>query len=157
MAGDVAPVSGTFTSSATGTVTTGVVRGDPAPEKGVFCPSSDSGNRYIYIHTCACVRVCVCACVCTWRWWHQWRSFVYAHHSFVRHDSFTCGAWLNFVCAMTRPFQVVRWRRLCFIHVYTTLLYMCDMTHSYLWHDSFMCVWHDSFTAVYFRQVWLMM
>ena len=33
----------------------------------------------------------------------------------------------------------------------TWLIHMCDMTHSYVWHDSFMThsyVWHDSFICV---------
>jgi len=45
---------------------------------------------------------------------------------------------------------------------FTQLIHMCDMTHSYVWHDSFICltwlihmcdmthsyVWHDSFVCV---------
>ena len=30
----------------------------------------------------------------------------------------------------------------------TWLIHMCDMTHSYVWHDSFIYVWHDSFICV---------
>jgi len=26
---------------------------------------------------------------------------------------------------------------------------MCDMTHTYVWHDSFTCVWRNSFTCVW--------
>ena len=34
----------------------------------------------------------------------------------------------------------------------TWLIHICDMTHSYVWHDSFICVtwyvWHNSFISV---------
>ena len=49
-----------------------------------------------------------------------------------------------------------------YTRMYAWLIHMCDMTHSYVWHDSFTCVtwlihmcdmthscvWHDSFTCV---------
>ena len=34
-----------------------------------------------------------------------------------------------------------------FIRV-TGLIYMCDRTHTCVWHDSFICVWHDLFVCV---------
>jgi len=45
-------------------------------------------------------------------------------HSYVRHDSFICGTWLNI--------------DICF-H-WHLLVHMCDMNQSYVWHDTFTCV-----------------
>jgi len=51
------------------------------------------------------------------------------------------------VCDMTRSYV---WHDS--FSCVTWLVYMCDMTHSYVWHDS-SCVWHDSFICV----TWLFM
>jgi len=53
------------------------------------------------------------------------------------------------VCDMTHSYM---WHD-SFIYV-TWLIHICDMTHSYMWHDSFICdmthsyMWHDSFLYV---------
>jgi len=64
-------------------------------------------------------------------------------HSYMRHSSFIC---------VTRLGRLVVWatRRThthSFIRV-TWLLYTCDMTPSYVWHDSvdMSYKWHDAFT-----------
>jgi len=81
-------------------------------------------------------------------------------HSYVWHDSFICVTWLihmthsapchshdSFICAtwlihMTHSAPCHSYN--LFICV-TWLITMCDMTHPYVWHDSFICVRHDSF------------
>jgi len=67
-------------------------------------------------------------------------------HSYVWHDSFICVIRPIHVCDVTRavcgvprlstrmltvvdPFTYVTW-----------LIRMCDMTHSYVWHNSFICI-----------------
>jgi hypothetical protein len=52
-------------------------------------------------------------CTCDWFMPMTW---------FIGHDSFTCVIWL--------------------IHV-TWLIHMCNMTNSYAWHGSFICVRRD--------------
>jgi len=44
-------------------------------------------------------------------------------------------SWLDHLCGMTHSYV---WHD-SFICV-TWLIHMCDMTHSYVWHDSFICV-----------------
>jgi len=59
------------------------------------------------------------------------------------------GAWLFRMWDTTHSYV----RHDSFVCV-TWLIHMCDMTHSYVWHDSFICVtrlihmWHDSFKRV---------
>jgi len=57
---------------------------------------------------------------------------------------FVCVTWRIRMCDMTHSYV---WRD-SFICV-TWLIHMCDMTHSYVWHDSFTCmtliVWYSSF------------
>ena len=85
-------------------------------------------------------------------------------HSYVWHDSFICVTWLIHMCDVTHSYLwhdsliCVTW----LIHMCESLNHMCDMTHSYahvtrscegrdsfcirdmnhsfVWHDSFMCV-----------------
>jgi len=42
----------------------------------------------------------------------------------------------------------------------TWLIHICDMTHSYVWHDSFICVtwyvWHDHCDTIVMRCIWVM-
>ena len=87
--------------------------------------------------------------------------------SYVWHDSFICVTWLVHMCDMTRSYvwRVSFTRVTCLLHtshkVYTRcvigllyafsicvtclihivwLLHMCNMTLSYMWHGSFICV-----------------
>ena len=56
--------------------------------------------------------------------------------------SFICVTWLIHMCDTTHSYV---WHD-SFIHVtwpfiyVTWLIHICDMTHSYMWHDSFICV-----------------
>ena len=109
-------------------------------------------------------------------------------HSYVWHDAFVCMAWQICMCGMSL-WHVCDMTYLCGCHdsfmrsmyhhsvkrnhrgrvtavtalICTTLfIYTCDMTHSYVWHDSFICVtclihtcdmtqsyvWHDAFIHV---------
>ena len=58
-------------------------------------------------------------------------------HGNVRHNCFiyTCVTWPIHTCDMTHLYV---WHDsfICVIW----LIHMCDMTHSYVWHDSFICV-----------------
>ena len=81
-------------------------------------------------------------------------------HSYVWHDSSTCGTWLIHVCDMTQSY-VGHDSSICV----TWLVHVWDMTHSYVWHDLFICgtwlihicdmtrsyVGHDSFICVTWR------
>jgi len=69
-------------------------------------------------------------------------------HSCVWHGSFLCLTWLIHVCDMTHSYV---WHdSFCVWHdsliCLTWLIHVCDMTHSYVWTHS--CVWHDSFICV---------
>jgi len=62
--------------------------------------------------------ICMTRLICMWDL-TQW---------YVCHDSFVCVTW-------------------SFIRV-TGLIYMCDRTHTCVWHDPFICVWHDLIICV---------
>ena len=69
----------------------------------------------------------------------------------VWHDSFIRLTWLLihtceliYMCDSTHPHTGV-YCILLFARLVETL---CDMTHSYVWHDSVMCVWHDTLICV---------
>jgi len=61
-------------------------------------------------------------------------------HSYVWHDSFVCVTWLIRMCGMTH--SCVTWRVyydwfICDTYLVTdAYIHMCDMTHSYVCHDS---------------------
>jgi len=76
-------------------------------------------------------------------------------HPHVKHGSYTRVTWLTHLCGM--PCPRVKYDSLCvtwlivrdMTHSYvwqdsfvfvTGLIHMCNMTHSYGWHDSFICV-----------------
>jgi len=65
-------------------------------------------------------------------------------HSCAWHDSFTCRPWLIHTCAMTHSYAG---KRDCSGHTshrhalkLSTAEVECAMTHSYMWHDSLICV-----------------
>jgi len=67
-------------------------------------------------------------------------------HSHVRHDSFIRDTQRIHTCVPGMP--------LCAIASVTWLIHMCDMTHSHVWH-AHSYVWHDSFICVtWFIYVW---
>jgi len=67
-------------------------------------------------------------------------------HSYVRHQSFICVPWLIHMCDMTHAHAtwLVRTVR-GLLHMFVYFIRMCydalicDMTHSYVRHDSFIC------------------
>jgi len=65
----------------------------------------------------------------SWRTWliHMWLI------SCVRHDVFICGTW-----HITRS-RVGHHVSMCAAWI----IHICDMTHSYVWHDSFICRWDE--------------
>jgi len=83
--------------------------------------------------------------------WHD--SFTYVTrlihmcdmtHSHMWHDSFTCLTWQIHMCDLThrRPLKVswptlARWS---WLKTMSRLREMRDLTRSYVWHDSFVCV-----------------
>jgi len=56
--------------------------------------------------------------------------------AFTRDTTHSCVTWL--IHMREDSFICVAW-----------LIHMCDMTHSSVWHDSFICEWHDSFVCVW--------
>ena len=107
------------------------------------------------------------ACRCVTRLIHMRDTFVIQYvtwlmqmrditHSYVWHDSFICATWLTHICDVT---HADAWHA-SFIRETRVFSNMCDMTDSYLRHDSFnMCdmthsyvwhksVWHASFIRV---------
>ena len=69
-------------------------------------------------------------------------------HSYVWHESFLCVTWLIHMCDMTYLYVFAaipccrlnqRWCVMSRTHTHTPIP-VCDMTHSYVWHDSFICV-----------------
>jgi len=95
--------------------------------------------------------------------WHEHTSPHWADHQLCDTTPFIGVTWLNLMCDMTQTgttiieytTNCVTWR----IHMCTWLtrecdIHTCEMTHSYMWHDSLMCatwlhscVWRDSFTC----------
>ena len=137
------------------------------------------------IHTCETWLIHICE---TWliQMWHDSVSEVKARipclqriigmtNSYVPWLIHTCVIWLMHICATWlnhmwhEPVSEVKMGILCLYRIFdmthyicvTKLIQMCGMTHSYVWHDSFiyvtwlihMCdmthsyVWHDSFTC----------
>ena len=88
---------------------------------------------------------------CEWFMSHRWMShtwtirvWTWLIHMYdmtccsVLQCAAACYSLLQFVtvcCSVLRS-GCVTWT----IHVWTWLIHMYDMTHSYVWHDSFMCV-----------------
>ena len=67
-------------------------------------------------------------------------------HAYVWHDPFICVTWLILMCGMTHDDSCPTYEWIM-SHTWKSrathtnaLIRMCDMTHSYAWHDSFVCV-----------------
>jgi len=80
--------------------------------------------------------------------------------SYVWHDSSICVTWLIHKFNMTHPYGFC-WYSFTYV---TTCIYMadstrsytCGMTHSYLWHDSFICVtWHITQDASIYAYIYM--
>jgi len=112
---------------------------------------------------------------CVTHLWHFMQAI--CQQSNVWHDSFICVTWLIHTCDLTHSIYVT-WHihtyewvgtdKFVVSHTCGTLcrpyvnIQRCDMTHSYVWHDSFICMiwlihmcdtthsyaWHDSFICV---------
>jgi len=105
-------------------------------------------------HTCICViRLDMHICDITYAISLMHRCDL--TYSTVSHDLFMCVTWLIHVSDMNHP-SVQYASCICVTSLIcvTGLVRMCDMTHSYLWHGSFICdmthsySWHDSFIRV---------
>jgi len=85
--------------------------------------------------------------------------------SYVWRDPSMSVTWLNLACRVGKTYHIT-------MYVMTWLLYMCDMTHLWAWHDStsplssafkqhcYVCgdmtpsyVWHDSSMSVTWRNL----
>jgi len=95
-------------------------------------------------------------------------SMCHMTHSHAGHDSFICVTWLIHLCSNTPSYALILDNMSDMTHssvrhdFITRFIHMCGMTHSYVWHDSFICVtwlvhmcnmthshvWHDSFMCV---------
>ena len=80
-------------------------------------------------------------------------------HSHVCHDSFICVPWLIYMCAMTRSCVFSAWLTgeiaLASGLPQLTSLHTCDMTHTCVCHDSFICVtWLTHMCATTHSQEW---
>jgi len=64
------------------------------------------------------------------------RCVICSDTAMIHHSVSICVTWLIYMCAT--------W----LVHFVTWLSYVCDVTRSYVWHDSFICVWRDSFICV---------
>ena len=111
----------------------------------------------VCVSVCRCPCGCVCVCVCvTWLICRRAGSYKRCsrdmthscmwHDSliWVQHDSFICVTWLisrvwhdSFVGEQDPTKDVLE----------TWLIYMRDMTHSYVCNMTHTCVWHDSFVS----------
>jgi len=94
---------------------------------------------------------------------YVWHICIHKIHLSKRHELYLSkDHQLNISCqrsAAPRQISFIRW--VIMPHV-IQMIHMCDMTHSYVWHDSFTCVtwlihmcdmthlhvWHDSFICV---------
>jgi len=112
----------------------------------------------IYVCVCVCVRVCVCVylcdcmclCVCN-NSTHLWKyESMYDANGYARSpvDIFVCACVCVCVCTyahiQTDIYRAHIQRKIQNI-LETWLMYMCDMTYLYAWHDSFIYVRHDWF------------
>ena len=92
--------------------------------------------------------------------WGRWKWTT----SYIRHDWFKCVTWLIYVCDMTHLYAftcvtwLITWELTQSRGDGNGLLHIYDMTHSCVWHGSFMCVtwltylhphvWHDSWLGI---------
>ena len=114
---------------------------------------------------------CASVWVCSFMTHSWWRHHTHTH-SWGSHDSFMCVPWLIHVYSWLIDMFLYQSKKKNYITVVssgntgitcgTWLIHMCDMTHWYVWHDSFLCVtwlihmcdmthsyvWHDSFICV---------
>ena len=99
---------------------------------------------HIHAHIYAYVYICTHQCLRTWCAADLEREMW--HDSCTRdlmdpcrwQDSFICGTWLSIKCDMTQSYV---WHDsiICGQNWFTWLIYTWDMAHSYLWHDSVIC------------------
>jgi len=139
----------------------------------------DFSYYYILLHICILLRITTQVFIYKWdsfiwlaysvihvTWliqiWDMSHSYVAQDvtHSYVRHDSFTCGTWLILMWDMTHShvrhdsFTYVLWPNYIHIHAHTQcergaagkrdsfacvpwLIYRCAMTRSHVYHDSY--------------------
>jgi len=97
---------------------------------------------------------------------YEWFVSSYMNHSYMWHDSWAVLCWrfqcFRFVWASLRREGYWIPTKTCNSGRLHNHYQICDMTHSYVWHDSFICVtwlihiwdmtysytWHDSFIYV---------
>jgi len=108
-----------------------------------WCLSIAMDTRYILFEHCDGYSVCihtntnqdaVSDTLHHCNWYCVFGLCIHMTHFYVWHDKLMLVTWHNYKCERT--------------------IHMCDMTRSYVWHDSFMCdmihpyVYHDSFICV---------
>ena len=97
--------------------------------------------------------------------WHDSHIWVKAPRSFATAESAHSDVWRDFcLCVMWLVICVtwlIQWKRLAFLQQLQVLVYMCDVTPLYLWHDSYLYEWEhlipfcSSCKCSFIRVAWL--
>ena len=100
-----------------------------------------------YLHTCICMNICICICI------HTLANLYTQHH---RSNSIVTKDRMSLEHPKFPKHMLIAVATRCYLMLQVCL---CDMTHSHVWHDSFIrvtclihmfqtpysCMWHFSF------------
>ena len=112
----------------------------------------DKTHSYVWHDTFICVTWLIHMCDVSHSYvWHSSRTRVtcmvhvcdmsHAHVRFIL-DSFICGTWFIHMCVTWSRINTFAMMRSYVGHdsIFTCEMIMCDMTHSYVWHVSLICM-----------------